>query len=595
MKSSAVERPPWKTNHYLRTERDKNHEMAAQAAERRKSQKHIRAFRFNLSQKTNPKPMGLRAQGESIMSKLTKVAALAMLVFAATGFATAHLNVTFLDSEGGASYTFDKVIISDGEDVQMFENVDNITAVVPEEFTLTTVYHVASHSNMFEIPLTLDAGETLDLEIYAVDPNTVQGRERPYLAGKEVGTTVDLTWDYSPMDTTLIYWVETSPPERYALVATWVYAATDLSSVLTSSDPLYYKHRYRSNEFEHNGRKIGYKLCNNIIDRFWYHGPILDLEVNTTAFVKAHIKSGKDKIRIVFSKISEARKALGVRRANHKYARVIVEYVLKLRSLNNLNKLAMQDYPPDGFYPQWEVPSETHYILGIEGMPDGFVPLEYPLFVPDTVHSIVTDLYPPKLADLVPDDFFVAGENFYANSSYSNLVCDPGVSMSVDVATEMAFEWWGCFVLSDDYTVDKLYAYPDGIELAENTDYIINPAEGYNLVTVRILPSYGQLVLDYASAPPLGADEAEVLPALKTHLDQSDERAEISYSIPRSAHVELSVYSADGRKVKSLVSEPKPAGSHTVYWNTSEVPSGIYICRLEADGICATEKMIRLK
>lgn len=532
------------------------------------------------------------------MSKLTKVAVLAMFVFAATAFATANLNVTFLDSEDGAAFTFDKIIISDGEDIQVFENENNISAVVPEEFTLTTVYHVGSHHNSFEIPLTLTSGETLDLEIYAVDPNTVLSRVRPYLVGKEVGTTVNLEWVYSAEDNTLEYTVVNDPSDHYSFTVTWVYAITDLSSsALNSPNPALNidPHFQRAREFKHNEHVVNYWWCINLADWVRYEGPAVDLYVNTTAILQLHRPSPRDRVKIAFSEVRENLRGLGVRRANHKYARVIVEYVLTLRSLNNLNKLAMVDYPPDGFYPQWEVPSETHYILGITGMPADYVPLEYPLFVPDTVHSIVTDLYPPKLSELAPDDFFVAAENFYANSSYSNLVCDPGESMSVDVATEMAFEWWGCFVLSDDYTVEHLYAYPDGIELAKGTDYIINPAEGYNLVTVRTLPSYEQLVLDYAPARSPGAEEAEVLPTLKTHLDQSDARAEIGYSLPRSAYVELSVYSADGRKVRSLVSEAKSAGSYTVYWDTSEIPSGLYICRLSADGICASEKMIRLK
>jgi len=528
------------------------------------------------------------------MSKLTKVAVLALLVFAATAFATAQLNVTFLDSENGAAFTFDKAIISDGEEVQVFENVTDISAVVPDEFTFTAVYHVASHSNMFEIPLTLNAGESLDLEIYAVDPNTVLARVRPYLVGKEVGITVNLLWSYSEEDNTLIYTVETDPTGRYAFTDTWVYAATDFSEaeVLNSPNPI--PHIYNSREFEHNSHIVAYFWCVNLHDWFRYEGPIVDLNVNTTAVLQVHIPSPRDRVRIAFSKVPEDMKGLGIRRANHKYARVIKEYLLTLRNLDG------QDYVPEDFYPQWKIPPETHYILGIEGMPADFVPLEYPLFVPDTVHSIVSDLYPPKLAELIPDTFFVAAENFYANSSYANLVRVPGEFMAVDVATELAFEWWGCFVISDVYTVEHLYAYPDGIELEENTDYLINPAEGYNLVTVRTSPAYEQLVLHYAPVRSLGAEEAEVVPSLQTYLNRSDGTTQIRYTLPQNALVELSVYSADGRKVTTLVNEYKPAGTYTVHWDGTDaqgkrVSAGAYICRLEADGIQAVEKMIRLK
>lgn len=71
--------------------------------------------------------------------------------------------------------------------------------------------------------------------------------------------------------------------------------------------------------------------------------------------------------------------------------------------------------------------------------------------------------------------------------------------------------------------------------------------------------------------------------------------SEIKYQLPRSSYTNLSVYSLTGEKVATLVDEVKSAGGYTLRWEGDGLPVGLYIARLSADGIQASEKMIRLK
>jgi|GEM_PF-4810083 len=71
--------------------------------------------------------------------------------------------------------------------------------------------------------------------------------------------------------------------------------------------------------------------------------------------------------------------------------------------------------------------------------------------------------------------------------------------------------------------------------------------------------------------------------------------AEIRYALPKASHVNLVVYSVTGERVATLVDETSSAGEHTVCWDGGDAPAGLYFCHLSADGIEATEKMIRLK
>ncbi len=69
----------------------------------------------------------------------------------------------------------------------------------------------------------------------------------------------------------------------------------------------------------------------------------------------------------------------------------------------------------------------------------------------------------------------------------------------------------------------------------------------------------------------------------------------LEYSIPRSSAVKLSVYDLLGREIAVLFEGEQNAGEHTVVWNASAVPSGIYFYRIETPGFVDTRKMILIK
>jgi hypothetical protein len=69
----------------------------------------------------------------------------------------------------------------------------------------------------------------------------------------------------------------------------------------------------------------------------------------------------------------------------------------------------------------------------------------------------------------------------------------------------------------------------------------------------------------------------------------------ISYSLPRSGNVTLKLYDAAGRQERTLVNGYRPAGTYSVSLPlSSSLARGIYYCRLEVGGLCATRKLVRL-
>jgi hypothetical protein len=76
----------------------------------------------------------------------------------------------------------------------------------------------------------------------------------------------------------------------------------------------------------------------------------------------------------------------------------------------------------------------------------------------------------------------------------------------------------------------------------------------------------------------------------------------ISYALPSASMVDLKVYNVLGQLIITLVNEEKPAGFYEVDFNAADLPSGVYIYRIQAvpngrqaGDYAETKKMILLK
>jgi len=93
--------------------------------------------------------------------------------------------------------------------------------------------------------------------------------------------------------------------------------------------------------------------------------------------------------------------------------------------------------------------------------------------------------------------------------------------------------------------------------------------------------SEAQMVTEYALHP--------------CHPNPFNPETQISYDIKEGGVVTLKVYNMLGREVANLVNEKKTAGHYTVLFSGRDLPSGVYICRLDANNFTALQKMVLLK
>jgi hypothetical protein len=109
----------------------------------------------------------------------------------------------------------------------------------------------------------------------------------------------------------------------------------------------------------------------------------------------------------------------------------------------------------------------------------------------------------------------------------------------------------------------------------------------------QILPrSYGDFLTTGISG-----DEPVIL---KYALEQNypnpfNPRTTISWQLPVSSPVKITLYNITGQKVTTLVDEIQEPGSHSMEWNADHLASGVYLYRLEAEGFSEIRKMVLMK
>jgi hypothetical protein len=69
----------------------------------------------------------------------------------------------------------------------------------------------------------------------------------------------------------------------------------------------------------------------------------------------------------------------------------------------------------------------------------------------------------------------------------------------------------------------------------------------------------------------------------------------VRFDVPGPSIVLLEVYNMLGEKVATLVDRETAAGSHTVVWDASNMPSGLYLYRLKTGTFVATRRMVLVK
>jgi hypothetical protein len=69
----------------------------------------------------------------------------------------------------------------------------------------------------------------------------------------------------------------------------------------------------------------------------------------------------------------------------------------------------------------------------------------------------------------------------------------------------------------------------------------------------------------------------------------------INYQIKSSSYVSLSIYDMLGKEIKVLVNEIKQPGIHSVEFDANDLPSGVYLYRLNSGNFSETKRLVLIK
>jgi hypothetical protein len=68
--------------------------------------------------------------------------------------------------------------------------------------------------------------------------------------------------------------------------------------------------------------------------------------------------------------------------------------------------------------------------------------------------------------------------------------------------------------------------------------------------------------------------------------------ATISYYVPETGYVDVSLFDMYGKKISTLVNRHQQGGTHTVLLNGDQLTGGMYICKITTGGITKTSKVV---
>jgi len=119
------------------------------------------------------------------------------------------------------------------------------------------------------------------------------------------------------------------------------------------------------------------------------------------------------------------------------------------------------------------------------------------------------------------------------------------------------------------------------------------------LGAVTIIPEFSAGKIIVGNALDVNDGTRRVLPnrveLMQNYPNPFNPMTSISFALPQKARVSLDIFNVLGQKIESFGGEEFSAGNHTITWDGSNYPSGVYFYRLSAGTESLTKKMILMK
>ncbi|HSD63156.1 MAG TPA: M28 family peptidase [Ignavibacteriaceae bacterium] len=146
-------------------------------------------------------------------------------------------------------------------------------------------------------------------------------------------------------------------------------------------------------------------------------------------------------------------------------------------------------------------------------------------------------------------------------------------------------QWYSIGFVNGNGTIQtpSVYSFTDSRVTGSGTYY-------YRLKQIDNDGSY-----KYSSAVEINVNRTAQFVLEQNYPNPFNPSTKISFSIPQSSNVKIAVYNLVGEQVTVLLNGNMEAGNHVINFNASDLPSGVYLCRIQYAGSSRMIKMMLLE
>jgi hypothetical protein len=94
--------------------------------------------------------------------------------------------------------------------------------------------------------------------------------------------------------------------------------------------------------------------------------------------------------------------------------------------------------------------------------------------------------------------------------------------------------------------------------------------------------------------PGVQESEQQIMATMTVTPSVTRNNVSIRYSLPAKAKVRITIYSADGRLVETVIDRIRAAGNHSLQWNKNALKPGIYFFKMTVNNETETRKIVIL-
>lgn len=188
------------------------------------------------------------------------------------------------------------------------------------------------------------------------------------------------------------------------------------------------------------------------------------------------------------------------------------------------------------------------------------------------------------------------GENW---TPYS--ITPPGYNFSVQFVNETTGWISGYSNLTRNSiiikTTDGGISWHDQQSPATNLSYIymINETTGWAAGNGILKTTNGGGVVSVKDEKKLKSNLPEHIELFQNYPNPFNPSTTIHFKIFKPGYVLLKIYDILGREVETLVNDKREVGEYKIIWHVKGLPSGLYLCRLQAKDFIETKKLILLQ